>query len=1137
MSSTPTPRRFAPDADVRQRVTDPRQSFIVKAPAGSGKTELLAQRFLRLLLTVEEPESVLAITFTRKAASEMRNRIIDALRQSMQSTSGEELRNLDPHKQERRRLAAEVLQRDAGRGWNLLLNPQRLQIRTVDSFCDSAARQLPLLAGLGSELQVTEDSHPLYREAADRTISALGSRSDKHVQAIADLLSYCDNRVGRVRELLVSMLAKRDQWMRILGRSDNLTEDELTAQRERLERALRNCIEAELRRLRAEVSSLLSASDVSRIIQLAALADPFVNKAAANVAQCAGLPSASPDALPQWRAWKQFLLTESTGTIRKSFDARTGYNGADRDLCKDFFVPLGESQAAERLCVAFTRAAKLPAPQYSDADWRFIRSLLIALPLSVANLKVVFAEHSTVDFLEMSQAAIAALRTPEGPTELGLALGSQIRHLLIDEFQDTSKSQMDLIAVLTAGWEPDGGNTLFVVGDPMQSIYAFREAEVGIFTSAFREAAVGDVHFQWAVSPQALTANFRSQAGLVNWFNQVFPSIFGDENDATGAVTYSASEPVRPALPADAVTMDAFPTAAYELEGQRVAALVAQALAEDATQSIAVLVRARTHLPHVVSALKAASIPFRAVKTDYLGKRQIVRDLDALSRALLNLADRTAWLAVLRAPWCGLTLADLWELCRGGHERTLWELLNERSPSLSSDARQRLERVLPILDRALCERGRVPIRMWVERAWTSLGGPAALHPEDRDSQMRDAEAFFNFLDEQAELHELPGTRRFTEQLQDLYAPADTSPGIRVEVTTIHNAKGLEWDVVIVPCLGRKPQRDETQLLYWREQVRGDSDELLLAPMEAIGSGEERPSFQKLLERMARERSSQETRRLLYVACTRARRRLHLTATAPKNNKPNSASLLELLWSTPSVRAPFEALAPAAETSAKKPTQLRTTLRRLSPDWQLPASPPGVEWKRPAASAATDGDPHTFDWVGETRRRIGTVTHAFLQEIAREGSGAWTPERVRRMEPTVRAALTTSGVGPDRLADAATEVISALANTLEDRNGRWILAAHPESASEFAITAVMDGAPKRVKVDRTFVADGIRWVVDFKVTDAASATESFIDSQVSKYRDDLERYARALQLFDPRPVRCGLYFPLQKIWRPVTLTER
>ena len=181
----------------------------------------------------------------------------------------------------------------------------------------------------------------------------------------------------------------------------------------------------------------------------------------------------------------------------------------------------------------------LPPAGYTDSQWRVLEALFTLLPLAVAQLRVVFAEAGVVDFTEIAQAAVRALHTGGEPTDLALTMGARIEHLLVDEFQDTSIAQYELLKALTAGWEPADGRTLFLVGDPMQSIYRFRQAEVGLFLK-IRESGIG------LVQPESLnlTTNFRSTRAVVDWVNQAFAPVFPEAEDAyTGAVPYSMSTP------------------------------------------------------------------------------------------------------------------------------------------------------------------------------------------------------------------------------------------------------------------------------------------------------------------------------------------------------------------------------------------------------------------------------------------------------------------------------------------------------------------------------------------------------------------------------------------------------------------
>ena len=1119
MSSGTSSRFRIPDAEVRDLVVERiDESYIVQAPAGSGKTELLTQRFLALLATVEQPESVLAITFTRKAASEMRIRILDAL-----DSAGEEVdvEKLDAHKRRRRELAQAVLKQDEKRKWRLLENPMRLQIRTVDSLSDSIARQLPMLAGISSELGVTEDSYDLYREAADRTLAEVGGQ-DRAGKAVATLLRYRDNKARDVRELLVSMLAKRDQWLRIITGGSTATEEELIQLRVELEAALRRAVEGDLKKVRSGLESALGAS-AGELARLAHIASGLAIGRTE-------LPPAMASELESWRAIAELTLTKD-GTIRKRVSTGLA-DASDKNSCKALLDALGERESdAERVCSLLSKVRKLPVPEYTEDEWRFVRALLVTLPRCAAQLRVVFGEEAKVDFIEMALGAKAALESEDGPTELGLALGSQVKHLLLDEFQDTSQSQLGLVNALTRTWDEGSGNTLFLVGDPMQSIYAFREAEVTIFTRAFRSQSEGERDLNWKVKPVTLTSNFRSQRGLVEWFNRTHSQILSRDDDATAAVGYSEAQAIEASAP-NAVTVRGFGTQRYREEAAFVAEQVQHCL-EGAEQSIAILVRSRAHLTHIVRELEAREIPFRAVKIDKLAQRQTVLDLDALARAILDAADRTAWLAVLRAPYCGLTLADLWVLCRGDHDSSVKSLLRERVSTLTADGQLRVVRFLKVMDSAVRDWTTLPLRVVVERAWISLGGPATLRAEDAAAAVRDAEAYLTFLEDRWAAGIRPGTRSFRSKLQELYAPAATDPSIRVELQTIHGAKGLEWDVVFLPALGRVPRGEDKQLLYWREQRSNGRDELLLGPMRSAKIADAEQTIECYLQNIAKERAIEEKKRLLYVATTRAKKKLYLTATLTKDRQATASSLLALLWPVQEVASEMVATVPSDEILDEVAASSAVPFRRLPSSFTLADAPEALKVTSREV-AMGDETLHTFDWAGETRRRVGTVTHAFLQAIGREGVEHWNAARVENARAAIRTALMTEGVGPEKIEGALQEVASALLNAIADERGRWILASRSGAESELAVTTLVDGKSKRLKIDRTFVEGSVRWVVDFKTTLIQGGdAEKFFINQVEKYRDDLAQYADVLRLLDPSlEIRGALYFPLQNEFRVV-----
>ena len=777
------------DAWEREQALDVRRSFIVQAPAGSGKTELLIQRFLALLPTVAEPESIVAITFTIKAAAEMRGRVLDALRTAAFGREPEA-----SHERATFRLASEALQRDRERGWGLLSNPGRLRIQTIDALCASITRQMPWTARLGAMPGVVEDASELYREAARHTFQLLNSDDAPVALAIENLLLHVENDVAAAEALLARMLAERDQWLRLLGATHDRAELRRT-----IESALESVVTGALERV-------VSSIDPALAREMAAMA----RHAAAQLGKThdtASFPDPTAANLPAFRWIADVFLTDA-GACRKSVDARTGFAAKSREkqrMSTLLAVLQGETAIAELLC----SVRKLPDPRFCEEQWAVLNAALDILPQAVHELRMAFAEHGKVDFAEIALRALETLGADE-PTDLGLVLGSRIGHLLVDEFQDTSVIQFELARRLTAGWDPGDGRTLFLVGDPMQSIYRFRQAEVGLFLKA-RHSGIGDVGLQ----PLSLSVNFRSDPAIVDWVNQTFATVFPAEEDiAAGAVPYSASTPHNTGSAANAVVVHPFLERDDAAEADLVLELVRRAIKEDSNTTTAILVRARTHLPVIAGRLRDNGVPFRAVEIETLAERPAVQDLLALTRALLHRGDRLSWLAVLRAPYCGLCLADLHAIASTDRKAAIRDLLERNAGQVSLDGRQRLDRVMPVLGRALSLAGRIPLRELVESTWVALGGPHALNGQ---ADLDDALAYLDLLAAADAGGDLPSFELFNERVERLFAHPDPEAGEAVQLMTIHKAKGLEFDNVILPGLGKPPAQDDAKLLVWVER--------------------------------------------------------------------------------------------------------------------------------------------------------------------------------------------------------------------------------------------------------------------------------------------------------------------------------
>lgn len=1118
------------DAAERARALDVQQSFCVQAPAGSGKTELLTQRILNLLAHCERPEEILAFTFTRKAAAEMRSRLLKSLQNAAGITSAEAAA-LPDHARLTHRLACAVLARDASQDWQLLNNSQRLRINTIDSFTSLLTGQLPLSANFGSHPRISTDMSQVFEQAIHATLGAL-ERSDPISKQLEHLLTHLHGDLGRAERLMLNLLHKRDQWLPLVAslRSDP--------------GAARALLEANLQAMLADT---LSAA-ASRI-------EPFAGRLLALLAFAAGnqevqsnfnlqdhglsssLPAVDPQQVPGWRELAGFFLLKSQEGFRRSVTKADGFPAPSDTKDKALQATLKEMKAQyadtvaqmteEGLLEVFQLLVKLPDAHYSDAQWVLLEALTAILPLLAAELEVAMRQAGQIDHTQTSLAALQALGPESEPTDLALRLDYRIRHILVDEFQDTSSMQFHLLEKLVAGWEPGDGRTLFIVGDGMQSCYGFRNANVGLFLRA-RDEGIGSVHLE-ALN---LNVNFRSDSSVVSWVNAVFSGAFPRSDDiARGGVCYSPSEARTPQASTPGVHCrfwtDTNETpidkgSRRDIEAQALADLCLRLSAEDPHQSIAILVSARTQLNCIVPALRSAGLRWNASEIDQLLSYPALNDLFTLLRALLNLADTTAWFALLRAPFVGIALPDIEKLAlfASANEMTLWSTLQQQAAveTLSSDGQRRLQRCVPVLQRARVQRQSVPLRALLEYAWIDLGGPACL--EDR-AILPNVVTFLDLLEEHAQSDDLLDIHRFEKKLQRCFGSA-ADPAVNLHIMTIHKAKGLEFDAVLLPGLDRTTRGDQNELLLWKEYLdEHNASRPLLAVLQA--KGDEKEALYQYLRYEAGLRTALENTRMLYIAVTRAARQAWLFGNLKSGKQGLSApggSLLQTVL--PQLLAQPEALnveitelppVPVATSAAETAVP---TLRRLPGAWQSPLPAPLLVAPEAAQPPCVRETP--------LARKIGELVHHGLKLLVEQGTG-WLPSSaqlpfwVRELRPLCAA--------PAALNAALETVHGHLDKALQGSASAWLFfTAHSQAACELALCDYSGGYRRDFIIDRTFIdASGQRWIIDYKTTTPMPGQHEadFVGEQTALYREQLENYARLLSISGAPAPRIALFF--------------
>ena len=738
------------------------------------------------------PEEILCITFTRKAAAEMLERISEALQRAAfypRPDNSYEASLWD--------LAAAVVEHDKKMGWHLIDNPKRLRIQTIDGLCRNLTLMNPIDAQTAGNAGILDQPAECYQRATEQLFMHLGSE-DAIGEHLTTLLDHMDNNLDQLARLLTGLLARRSQWLPYLFSARD--------SRSVLERSLGELVTESLENAKDLLA--LRASDLCQVIDFAATncAEDKIDNEIATLQGIVELPATTADQRTIWKIILQFLTTtgdkfRSKLTKKEGFppasDKQRGKQSADAKLL--FASIVEELNSQPEAIQQLTLLKRLPNELYPDKQWQVLNSLTRVLPVLVGELKLMFRQLNAVDFTEINLAALESLGGEDLPTDSALMLDYQIHHILVDEFQDTSTPQLQLLEKLTAGWQPGDGRSLFIVGDGMQSCYGFRDANVGIFLDA-RDQGIGSV----PLNALNLTDNFRSYPAVIDWVNVAFSEAFPKKDDVSrGAVRYASSvafhsEHHDSGCETHILIGD---TADRTAEADKVAELAKQALAHSEDESIAILVRGRGHLREILPALRRQGIPWLASDIDPLHEKSVIVDLVTLTRTLNDVTDRHAWIALLRSRWCGLNMEDLL-IIGGRHQMTKdqSETFEYRSiyyclmdpdviKRLSESGKHCVQRLLEPLNLCWEKRRRKSLKETLLGLWLSLGGPAAL---DDQTDQQDVDDFFKLLNKFDQGGRIANWTEFEGALRQLYAKPDTQNNPRVQVMTIHKSKGLEF---------------------------------------------------------------------------------------------------------------------------------------------------------------------------------------------------------------------------------------------------------------------------------------------------------------------------------------------------------
>ncbi|MCX6539004.1 MAG: UvrD-helicase domain-containing protein [Acidobacteria bacterium] len=1113
------------DADARAAAVDPRHNVVLEASAGTGKTRVLVGRYVNLIRQGVDPANILAITFTRKAAAEMRERIVDDLRRA--STQSPE---------------------DAARWRTLRDRLNEIAICTIDAFCLLLLREFPLEADLDPDFQVADETEMvrLVEESLDGTLRIARSRARTHEDVA---LLFAQLGEARLREGLAALLGRRQVAALVLRRVLAAGPRDMTGPLACARGAQR--LTDVLRAVPGGLEAFLNEGPVGhpRFRMLAAAIRAMVRAEHPDPASLRSLiDQLRSHFLTKGGDPRKRLPSEYDETCFSSKTARTTH----QQRLAAIAVGIDDAMRALRrdLNVVLSRAVWQVFQIAADRHRRTLES------------------HGVLDFGELLARAGELLSQMDEFARSRFLLEARYHHVLVDEFQDTSRAQWELVLQLVRAWGEGLGladdaplrPSIFIVGDRKQSIFGFRDAEVAVLDEAAE--AIGALRV--GEDPlRSIRQSFRSAPPLLAFANDVFQEVVKapersdafryDDRDQFPLDDDAGDEKAEPVL--GVIADDEARTCAAAVAAE-ISDLVERATVRDRQTGlrrpmrpgdVAILFRSRSSHREFERALESRRIPSYVYKGLGFFDADEVKDIVALVRYVADPASDLRAAALLRSRFVRLSDPGLQRLAPG----LATALSDGRPPEGIGDLDAEDQRVLGAIRASVPEwlalADRIPpaeLVDWILNRTAYAFEIRGARAEQARENVKKMRALIRRIQNRGYLT----LGRLAADLDQLSAGDESNAVVdaldAVSLMTVHSAKGLEFPVVFVVNLARG--------------AGGPPDPIRIAPNapddEAVAVGD----FQAEFDEDVGDRDSEELKRLLYVAITRARDRLYLSSATKKGVlTPGRGSLASVLPKT--LR---DAVARAAQPDASG----------ADIEWQA-ASGRVHRFRRSVAApspamSGTGGDARTADAADGT---TGNSTHDQLfasPSVARSDDDFGVladPGAVVRAAVTdvvaPQAALEYKGRASgrrDRVAagrlvhrlfqfgvnDSDPDVVKARARTLLDEDERHdaedpdglveqAVSVYRRMRSRSDIAAILGGATCFYEVPVSLRMDGapariVRGVIDCLAC-APSGEVVVIDFKTGVPREtdrrQLDVYVEAARgLFPDAPVRGVLVYP-------------
>ena len=844
-----------PDQPARDFAVDPRNDVVLEASAGTGKTRVLVDRYVRLLASGVDPRNILAMTFTRKAATEMRDRVLSTLRRE-----------------------AAVGRMSADTWTSISARMHDVQISTIDGFCFGLLREFPLEARVDPTFEVADETEiaRFSNEALDMALQQARDlvASDEHLR-----LLFVRVKMPVLREALAGLIDRRQVALPAIRA--------FVASRPEPDTAV-----AAARRFVEYLRAALPAATCAELVVDGPQQASEFQWVAADLTALAGLDADDPVRVQHLRRrLEAYFLTKDRKPRQRVEQRYRPAHFASEPARKR------HGQALKTVSVAVLAATEALD---RDLDALLARGLARIVALTVDVYERLLAEHALLDFAGMLDRAVSLLARQEEFARSRLKLQARYHHLLVDEFQDTSRQQWRLVELLIDAWAEgegvaDAQTSIFVVGDRKQSIYRFRHAEVTLLDEAARR--IGMLRPDRVVR-QAISTSFRSVPELLSFVNALASGMAGDttiadrwqyrDTDRFPTPTVAdgglrAGEPVIGLIAQPSMETSAAAVADEIVRLLRTATVRDREIGTRPIRrdDIAILFRARAGHQYFEDALERRGVRTYVYKGLGFFDAAEVQDLQALLRFLARPESDLRAAEFLRSRFVRLSDVALAALA----PRMARALLSAVPPAVP----------LGDVDAGLLGQARSSVARWLELAQRVPPG------ELLDVVLRESAYLFELrgrrLDQarenlkkvralvrRVENRGYATVDRLASYFETLRAGDDSNAIVQaadaVNLMTVHAAKGLEFPVVFVVNL----------------QASGRGRPSGVSVIEQGPSGEPEVTFGSTdATDLEDRRETEELRRLMYVAVTRARDRLYLAAEVDRQGRvrraPRSLALL------------------------------------------------------------------------------------------------------------------------------------------------------------------------------------------------------------------------------------------------------